>query len=92
MAPPAKNPRIGIPRAAKSTQSPTATSSAGRTAGGQGASERADQIAPDESGDQSIETRNKKECERENHHPNRARHHAGMVIEGRRRRCRSTLF
>ena len=32
--------------------------------GGQRASERADQIASDESGDQSIETRNKKECER----------------------------
>jgi len=32
--------------------------------GGQRASERADQIASDESGDQSIETRNKKECGR----------------------------
>ena len=54
------------------------------------APERAHQITPDESGDQSIDTRDKEKCERENHHPYRPYDNAGMVIQ--RRSCRSLFY
>jgi len=82
-----KKPKDRHPHGGQEYPEPDSDDQCRKDRGHHRASERADQITSNESGDQSIDTRNKEECERENHHPNSPSDYAGMVIGKRRLFC-----